>query len=245
MLTYAIGDIHGHLDKLQDAHALIAADRLQTGDTLAPVVHVGDLVDRGPDSAGVIGFLLAGRQRGAPWITLLGNHDRMFLNFLAGDPVSGGWEAADWLRPSFGGAATLASYGILRPQERSVQSVRAEALERIPQDHRDFLAGLPLWHRAGEAVFVHAGIRPGLPMEAQAESDLIWIRAPFLHDATDHGALIVHGHTPVDAVTHHGNRLAIDTGAGYGDALSAVAIEGRQAWLLTPAGRMRLGPPAA
>jgi len=240
--TYAIGDIHGHLEKLRQAHALIAEDRRRAGVAAAPVVHVGDLVDRGPDASGVIEFLIGGIGRGETWVALMGNHDRMFADFLAGDDLRSEWDGFDWLRPSFGGAATLASYGVAPTEGRSVAAIRAEALARVPRAHREFVAGLPLWYRAGEAVFVHAGIRPGVPLEAQAEEDLVWIRAPFLFDTSDHGALIVHGHTPVEAATHYGNRLNIDTGAGFGRPLSAVAVEGRRAWLLTPEGRVALWP---
>lgn len=242
MLSYGIGDIHGHLDKLRQAHALIAEDRRRAGAAAAPVVHVGDLVDRGPDARGVIQFLIDGARRGENWVALRGNHDRMFLDFLDGRDADAAWEGPDWFWPSLGAAATLASYGIAPPAGRSPAEVRGEAASRVPGAHRDFLAGLPLWYRAGEAVFVHAGIRPGVPLEAQLEDDLIWIRAPFLFDTTDHGALIVHGHTPVAEVTHYGNRLDIDTGAGFGGALSAVAVEGRRAWLLTPQGRVELKP---
>jgi serine/threonine protein phosphatase 1 len=206
------------------------------------VVHVGDLVDRGPDSRGVIQFLIDGIGRGENWVALKGNHDQMFADFLESADAPVAWDGADWLRPTFGGAATLASYGLGPIEGRSLTEIHAEALTRVPEAHREFLAGLKLWFRAGEAVFVHAGIRPGVAMEAQDEEDLIWIRAPFLFDTTDHGALIVHGHTPVDEVTHYGNRLDIDTGAGFGRALSAVAVEGRRAWLLTPEGREPLWP---
>ena len=244
MLSYAIGDIHGHLDKLRQAHALIAEDRRRAGGAAAPVVHVGDLVDRGPDACGVVQFLIDGISRGESWVALLGNHDRMFLDFLSGGDAGSSWDGADWLRPTLGGAATLASYGVAPPEGRRAAEIRAEALARVPEAHREFLAGLPLWYRAGEALFVHAGIRPGVPLEAQDEEDLVWIRAPFLFDTSDHGALIVHGHTPVEEATHYGNRLNIDTGAGFGLALSAVAVEGRRAWLLTPEGRVELEPVA-
>lgn len=244
MLSYGIGDVHGHLEKLRQAHALIAEDRRRVGDAAAPVVHVGDLVDRGPDARGVIQYLIDGMHRGESWVTVLGNHDRMFLEFLTGRDMGEDRGVPDWLRPSLGGAATLASYGVARPFGRSAAEIRAEALARVPEAHRTFLAGLPLWYRAGEALFVHAGIRPGVPLEAQDEEDLVWIRAPFLFDTSDHGALIVHGHTPVEEATHYGNRLNIDTGAGFGLALSAVAVEGRRAWLLTQEGRVELVPVA-
>lgn len=244
MRTYAIGDIHGQLALLQAAHALIAADRQATGDAAAPVVHVGDLVDRGPDSRGVVEHLRAGIARGAPWVVLMGNHDRMFLTWLE-DPSAiddGLRTGLSWLHPRIGGGPTLASYGVRAPSERPVAAVHAEALEAVPAAHRAFLSALPRWYARGEALFVHAGIRPGLPVEAQAETDLLWIRGAFLDDPRDHGALVVHGHTVTVAPELHANRLNIDTGAAYGGPLTAVVIEGRAVFQLTPAGRVALVP---
>jgi DNA-binding transcriptional LysR family regulator len=115
--------------------------------------------------------------------------------------------------------------------------VHADAVAAVPAAHRDFLAGLPLWHRSGEMLFVHAGIRPGVALEAQDETDLVWIREPFLSDPRDHGALVVHGHTTVDDPEHRGNRVCIDTGAGYGGPVTAIVTEGRDICVLTEAGR--------
>lgn len=244
MRSYAIGDIHGHLSLLLVAHDLIRADRAACGDTEAPVVHVGDLVDRGPDSAGVIAHLMAGQARGEPWQVLKGNHDRMFLGFLA-DPWArdpGLRSEFTWLHPRLGGPQTLASYGVREPGNRPVDKVHAEALEAIPQAQRDWLAGLATSFVHGQALFVHAGVRPGIDLHAQSEDDLLWIRAAFLDDPRDHGALVVHGHTAIDRVTHYGNRLNLDSSAAYGGPVSAVVIEGREAWLLTPAGRVPLAP---
>ncbi|WGT52181.1 metallophosphoesterase family protein [Thioclava nitratireducens] len=241
MRTYAIGDIHGHLDKLRGAHDLIAADRDAYGETEAPIVHVGDLVDRGPDSAGVIDYLMKGQQSGENWIVLRGNHDRMFLGFLddpyTEDPILSA--EVSYLNPRVGGEATLESYGIPDAFSRPLDEVTSE-LSAIPQSHRDWLARQPAYFSRGEAIFVHAGIRPGVAIEDQVEDDLLWIRKPFLTDPRDHGALIVHGHTNIKAATHYGNRLNLDSGAGYGHPLSTVVIEGRDAWLLTPEGRAEL-----
>lgn len=245
MRVYAVGDIHGQLALLREVHGLIAADRAETGDHAAPVVHVGDLVDRGPDSRGVMDLLIGGQERGQPWIVLKGNHDRMFEGFL-GDPdhYDPGLRAGlHWIDPRLGGADTLASYGIGGAGERSLLDLHAEAVAKVPAAHRAFLRGLPLMHRLGDLVFVHAGIRPGVPLAAQSEDDLVWIRREFLDDPRDHGALIVHGHTPVETVTHYGNRLNLDTGAGYGRALSAVVFEAGRAWQLSPGGRSEILPP--
>lgn len=233
MSIYAIGDIHGQLDKLRTAHELIEADRAREGTQEAPVIHVGDLVDRGPDSAGVVGMLAELAARDPRIHVLLGNHDALFLEFLATRP--GRWSDPPYLSAGIGGRDTLASYGLdtTLPARRLHDAAR----EAVPQTHRRFLAELPRLHETEVCIFVHAGIQPGVPLDQQNPADLIWIRDPFLFDTRDHGRLVVHGHTPVDRVEHHGNRLAIDTGAAWDGALSAVVLEGREAWLLTPAGR--------
>jgi serine/threonine protein phosphatase 1 len=242
MHTYAIGDIHGHLALLQQQHALIADDMARHG--AAPIVHVGDLVDRGPDSRGVVEYLRAGMAAGRDWVVLKGNHDRMFMGFLgdAGYVEPGLREDLSWLHPRLGGGTTLASYGVRNAADRPLKPVHAEAVAQVPADHRAFLSGLPTSLRRGEAIFVHAGIRPGIALEEQAETDLVWIRREFLEDHRDHGALVVHGHTAIDQPTLYRNRLNLDSGAAYGGPLSSVAIEGREVFHLTPEGRVRLSP---
>ncbi|MDR5655025.1 metallophosphoesterase [Ruixingdingia sedimenti] len=244
MRSYVIGDIHGHLDLLQRAHDRIAADRRAVGDDAAPVIHLGDLVDRGPDSPGVIDFLLEGAAAGAPWVVLKGNHDRLFTGFLD-DPKrqdAGLRAELSYLHPKIGGAQTLASYGVRAAGDRPVAPVHAEARAAVPAAHRDFLTALPAMHRHGEVLFVHAGIRPGVALANQTETDLIWIREPFLSDPRDHGVLVVHGHTALDRATHYGNRVNLDSGAAYGGPLTAAVIEGRDVWLLTEGGRVALRP---
>jgi serine/threonine protein phosphatase 1 len=240
MQTYAIGDIHGHLDRLIEAHRLIEADRAAHGQADAPVVHVGDLVDRGPDSRGVVDFLSRGTAEGKNWITLLGNHDRMFAGFLAHpdfhDP--GLRQDLHWFDYRLGGEETLASYGVPDAGSRLLFDVHAEAQARVPAEHRRFLGTLQRHFLRGEALFVHAGVRPGVPLAEQTEDDLVWIRRGFLDDPQDHGALVVHGHTAIGEATHYGNRLNIDSSVAYGGTLSAVVIEGREAWLLTEEGRV-------
>ncbi|HOZ32474.1 MAG TPA: metallophosphoesterase [Tabrizicola sp.] len=242
MHIYAIGDIHGHLGLLQAAHDLIADDIARHGP--GPVVHVGDLVDRGPDCKGVIDYLIDSIAEGADWVVLKGNHDRMFSRFLRDpwEPEPGLRADLGWLHPKLGGPATLASYGVKNAADRPVAAVHADALAAVPQAHVAFLTTRPTLHQAGDCVFVHAGIRPGVALPDQAETDLVWIREPFLTDPASHGPLIVHGHTALDRATHYGNRLNLDSGAAYGGPLSAVVIEGRQAALLTPQGRHKLLP---
>lgn len=240
MHLYAIGDIHGHLGLLQAAHDLIADDMARHGP--GQVIHVGDLVDRGPDSRGVIDFLIQGQAQGQDWVVLKGNHDRMFARFL-GDPFEpepGLRADLGWLHPKLGGPATLASYGVARAEDRPVAKVHAEALAAVPAAHIAFLQTLPSQHQAGDALFVHAGVRPGVSLDRQTETDLLWIRDAFLTEAESFGPLVVHGHTAICEATHYGNRLNLDSGAAYGGPLSAVVIEGSEAALLTPEGRRRL-----
>ncbi len=240
MRSYAIGDIHGHLDLLVDLHDRIAVDARENGAEDAPIVHVGDLVDRGPDSRGVIEYLWAGIAGGKNWVVLKGNHDRMFAGFLSDIKYQDEGLRSDlgYLHYKIGGGQTLASYGIKSAADRRLAPVHAEALAAVPQSHRDFLETLPTFHVRGHAVFVHAGIRPGVALDQQTETDLVWIRSPFLEDTRSHGPLIVHGHTAIDRPRHYGNRLNIDSGAAYGGPLSAVAIEGRDVFHLAYDGRM-------
>ena len=240
MHLYAIGDIHGHLGLLKAAHDLIAADIARHGP--GQVIHVGDLVDRGPDSRGVISFLMDGIADGQNWVVLKGNHDRMFTRFLRDphEPEPGLRADLGWLHPKLGGPSTLASYGVAKAADRPVARVHADALAVVPPAHIRFLDGCPTMYRAGDCAFVHAGVRPGIPLENQTETDLVWIREPFLSETASFGPLIVHGHTAIDAASHLGNRLNIDSGAAYGGPLSAVVIEGREAALLTPQGRRKL-----
>lgn len=244
MRSYAIGDIHGHLDLLLGAHARIAADRARVGDTDAPVIHLGDLVDRGPNSRGVVEHLRAGISAGENWQVLKSNHDRLFTRWMD-DPS---WHDMglrpdhSWLHPKIGGAATLASYGVANAADRPIAPLHAEALLAVPQAHRDFLAACPTWLQRGDVVYVHAGIRPGIPMTQQSEDDLVWIRTGFLDDPRDHGFLIIHGHTALPQATHFGNRVDIDSSAAYGGPLTAVVVEGRDIWVLTDTGRVPLRP---
>ncbi len=244
MRSYAIGDIHGHLDLLKKAQDLVEADRSRENDHGAPLIHVGDLVDRGPRSAQVIEHLMQGEANGENWYVLKGNHDRLFSMFIRNP-----WERdpnlrveRPWLHPRVGGGPTLASYGVRNPIERPLEEVHAEAVEKIPQAHADWLAARPTNLLFDDAFFVHAGIRPGIALDKQIEDDMLWIRSEFLDDPRDHGVLVVHGHSAIDRATHYGNRLNMDSSAAYGGPVSAAVIEGRDAWLLTPEGRVPLTP---
>lgn len=228
--VYAIGDIHGHLSLLRGVHDEIASDLSARPCNSHAVVHIGDYVDRGPDSPGVIEFLLEGAVRGEPWINLLGNHDRMFRLFL---DQPGGRDPRlraeyGWLSDRLGGRTTLAAYGVAMPADIHPDGAELHDATQavVPSAHRAFLTSLTLSWRWRGVLFVHAGVRPGVPLGEQSEDDLIWIRDEFHQSRADHGALIVHGHTPVSEVEDHGNRIAIDTGAAYGGPVSCVVFEG-------------------
>ncbi len=235
---YAIGDIHGQLEMLLGALDLIIAD----GGPDAEIVFLGDLVDRGPDSRGVIEHLMQGQAAGRRWLVLKGNHDRLFHGFVSAgfqfDPrISSG---LGWLHERMGGVATLASYGLQGIGDPASEADIRAAGNVVPQAHMDFLGALPLWHRQGELLFVHAGVLPGLALEAQTEEDLVWIREPFLSHRDPHPWLVVHGHTALDYPRHFGNRIDLDGGAGFGRPLYPAVFEGRDCWLLTDQGRVPL-----
>lgn len=244
-MIYAVGDIHGHLDKLQAAHGVIAQDRAAHGGGASPIIHIGDLVDRGPDAKGVIQYLIDGIEAGEDWLVLCGNHDQLFSDFLQGGDGTHPRlrDGLTWHHHMLGGKATLESYGVKRKLLERDTTFRERARAMVPEAHRAFLADLPLWHREGDMIFVHAGIRPGFPMDAQDEDDLMWIRDEFLWHLNDHEALIVHGHTPVDEPTHYGNRVNIDTGAGWGNDLTPVVFDEGTCFALASEGREKLKVP--
>lgn len=239
MQVFAIGDIHGELEMLQAAHRRIR----QIGGDRAQIIHVGDLLDRGPDSRGVVDYLAEGQARGENWAVIKGNHDRFLPKFLREpDWIDPGLSSgAHWVdHEGLGAAATLASYGVDASLPRDV--VHQKALKAVPKDHLEWLERLPLWYLHPLALFVHAGVRPGVDLGDQTEQDLLWIRKGFLTEPDDHGILVVHGHTPVDRVTHFGNRLAIDTGAVFGGPLSVVELAPNAISLITEAGREPILP---
>jgi serine/threonine protein phosphatase 1 len=227
---------------LRGLHMLIADDMAQHG--AGPVVHVGDLVDRGPDARGVLDFLIDGIASGKDWVVLKGNHDRMFAGFVSDithhDPGLRG--DLSWLHPKLGGAATLKSYGVANAADRPVRDVHADAQAAVPHEHIRFIQALPTFHRTEEALFVHAGIRPGVALVDQTETDLLWIRQGFLDDPRDHGAMVVHGHTAIDRPRHYGNRINIDSGAAYGGPLSAIVIDRDATFEVTLDGRKPVQP---
>jgi len=237
---YAVADIHGQMESLIGALDLIERD----GGAEAEIVFLGDLVDRGPDSRGVIEHLMQGQAAGRNWHVLKGNHDRLFEGFVQRgfqfDPrIKSG---LGWLNPRMGGVATLASYGVEGIDDPASDADIAATGKIIPLAHLDFLAGLKLYHRHQDLLFVHAGVLPGVPLRDQTEDDLVWIRDPFLNHTDPHPWLVVHGHTALEYPRHFGNRIDLDGGAGYGRPIHPAVFEGRDCWLLGDHGRERLLP---
>jgi serine/threonine protein phosphatase 1 len=220
--VYAVGDIHGCSDQVAALHALIAQDLTDRPVQAPLLLHIGDYVDRGPDTRGVIALLAEGPPiKGVPTINLLGNHENTMIEALAGERAA----ATDWLFA--GGRPTLESYGV------DPDGPRDRWRAALPDSHLAFLHGLSLTHREGGYVFVHAGVRPGVALEAQARDDLLRMRQPFLYSESDFGAVVVHGHTPVKTPVIRPNRIAIDTGAVFGGKLTCLVLEGRTLGFLT------------
>ena len=237
--VYAVGDVHGRLDLLDQLLGQIDQDIASRSRGRTAIVFLGDLIDRGPDSCGVIERLRTYRRPGVRPIFLLGNHEEVLLRLLAGERnyLSG------WLR--FGGAECLRSYGSdpeSLPQMSPRQAV--EVIRRaIPADHAQFLSTFGDSFRFGDYLFVHAGIQPGVPLEQQRQADLRWVREPFLQDQSDHGFVVVHGHTIRSQVDEQPNRIGIDTGAYRTGVLTAVAIEGANRWYISTLGQSRTADP--
>jgi serine/threonine protein phosphatase 1 len=226
--VYAVGDIHGRDDLLSDLLARIDGDCDRDGKVETLVIFLGDLIDRGPESRQVIDRLRAYRPTKGRAIFLAGNHEEVLIRLLNGQDEL----VEDWLR--FGGAECLASYGYDADDLRRLSLPEAGATIRglIPPEHVQFLRDMADTFRIGDYLFVHAGIRPGYPLSAQSQSDLRWIRRPFLADRSDHGFVVVHGHTISEQVDEQVNRIGIDTGAYQTGVLTALALEGERRWLL-------------
>jgi len=222
--VYAVGDVHGCADRLDLMHAAIADDLARRPVADALVIHLGDLIDRGPDSAGVIARLLqpfpcAGIK--PPHVaSLLGNHEDMLLATLASGDRR---HAAQWLA---NGGETLASWKI------SWRDTPREWEAAIPPAQLGFLRGLPLIHRVGGYAFVHAGLRPNTPLAEQARHDLLWIREPFLSFAGTLPAVAVHGHTPEERPAVRPHRIGVDTGAVMAGPLTCAVLQTNQVGFL-------------
>jgi len=224
-LVYAVGDIHGHTDALRPLLRELADDLARSRPAERPLlVFLGDYVDRGPDSRGVIDTILALEADG-PFevVCLKGNHEDALLRVLADADFGPNW-IGNW------GQATLRSYGVAVPpfgqEAAETARVQAELAAALPRRHQDFLRRCVMSLTVGDYLFVHAGVRPGVALEAQEDRDLMWIRYDFLESDEDFGKVVVHGHTPSDRPERKANRIGIDTGVYYSGVLTAVRLEG-------------------
>ena len=220
--VYAIGAIHGRADLLDQLHDKILEDARHAGVQRHVVVYLGDYVDRGLDSKGVIDRLLDDPLPGFEKVFLKGNHEDAFLKFFL-EPEFG----RDW--KYYGGLETLMSYGVkalpLKDEPEAFVAARDELARNFPANHLDFLGSLRLWHEEGDFYFAHAGVRPGLPLEEQTGQDLMWIRDDFLSSDVDFGKVVVHGHTPEEQPVQRANRIGIDTGAYITGVLTCAVLE--------------------
>jgi serine/threonine protein phosphatase 1 len=221
---YAIGDMHGRLDLLERLRAMIAEDAGRHPIERKVVVHLGDYVDRGPDSRGVIDLLAREPLPGFESVFIKGNHEDRLLEFLVDPGVAPGWM-------TYGGDAALYSYGVRPPDARKVEDILAAQqafIAALPPEHLDFLRALKLVHIEGDYAFVHAGFRAGVPIEFQTPEDMLWIRNEFLSSDADFGKIAVHGHTITDQPEIRSNRIGIDTGAFATGTLTCLVLEGAE-----------------
>jgi serine/threonine protein phosphatase 1 len=218
---YAVGDIHGRADLLQDVFQRIDADLLKNPISAGIQVFLGDYIDRGPSSRQVLDLLVA-RKRTNQTVFLKGNHEFFLTKFIT-DPAI----LRDWQR--LGGLETLMSYGVvpsINLDNFGQAKLAAEFDHALPESHRQFLADLKVSFTCGDFFFVHAGVRPGIPLAKQHEEDLLWIRDDFLLCEDDFSKIVVHGHTPVRQPDIRPNRINIDTGAYVTGQLTCLMLEG-------------------
>jgi serine/threonine protein phosphatase 1 len=234
--VYAVGDLHGRDDLLGDLAGLIERDCANAPGEVV-TIFLGDYVDRGPDSAAVVERLATGRFP-TPLRALRGNHEAVLLEFLDDPAALGFWR-------EYGGLETLHAYGVdvskaMRGQ--NYEEARAAFLAALPASHRAFLVATELSATIGDYFFCHAGVRPGAPLSAQAEEDLLWVRDGFLSYERSFGKIVVHGHTPVASPEIRANRINIDTGAFATSRLTCLALEGQERRFLSvgePMSRVR------
>lgn len=226
--VYAVGDVHGCLDLLDQLLAAIDTDDAEREPAATTLIFLGDLVDRGPDSAGVVERVRQRAGAGVDVRLLLGNHEEIFLAALDGDPK------ALRLFCRVGGRETALSYGIAAEgyERTSYEDLAVLLADAVPPEHRVFLAGGTDMEVIGDYAFVHAGVNPGRTLEEQRGADLRWIRDPFLDHRKELEKVVVHGHTIADEVEFRPHRIGVDTGAYLSGRLSAVALEGDRTWTI-------------
>lgn len=226
--VYAIGDIHGRLDLLDDLLSRIEADDAGRASADTTVIFLGDLIDRGPNSAQVVQRLLDLSKRSEGVRFLLGNHEEVFLKALAGEKGA---------LPFFiriGGKPTILSYGITEAEylEADYDALAGLLRERVPPQHIEFLRSFEDLIQIGDYAFVHAGVRPGVPLEGQVSGSLRWIRDEFLNHPGAFEKVVVHGHTISEQVEERRWRIGIDTGAFASGKLTAMGFHGNSRWIL-------------
>lgn len=224
---YAIGDIHGQSAMLDELLWRIGTDFADAAEERRHLVFLGDYVDRGPNAAGVLDRLIDLSRSDTPCLFLKGNHeDQMLRAIRDADPYWG----TNWL--SNGGTETMKSYGVdiadVLARGADIDEILPLCRSAVPDSHLDFLAGAEFSARIGDYLFVHAGIRPGVSLADQEPEDLMWIRRPFLDHDGAHPLFIIHGHSPVETPDIRANRIGIDTGAGFGRQLTALALWGTE-----------------
>ncbi|MEE9249807.1 MAG: metallophosphoesterase family protein [Alphaproteobacteria bacterium] len=221
--VYVVGDVHGRADLLRQLHGQILEHAKAFAGGRKAVVYLGDYVDRGLQSREVIELLLDEPLAGFEAVYLKGNHEQFLLEFLADASIGPTWMFN-------GGDATLYSYKVGRTGlwsgDEALRRLQADFRANLPERHLEFVRSLDLSHVEGDYLFVHAGIRPGVPFEEQKEFDLLWIREEFLHSQADYGRVVVHGHTIVPDPEIRANRIGVDTGAFASGRLTCLVLEG-------------------
>ncbi|MEO1675847.1 MAG: metallophosphoesterase family protein [Pseudomonadota bacterium] len=221
--VYAIGDVHGCADLLDRLLDFIDVDSADLAPGARTIITLGDYVDRGPDSPGVLDRLIARQKTDPSLICLKGNHEDELLGFLA-DPD----EHVHWL--DWGGEETLSNYGVRVSAAREPRDLARELGAVLPEAHRQFLHGLSVRKVIGDYLFVHAGIKPGVPLDEQTERDQMWVRGEFHSAPTDQrpDKIVIHGHQSAKKVVDKGWRICVDTGAVWNGVLTAIVLEGNK-----------------
>ena len=231
--VYAIGDIHGRADLFVDLLSLIREDNASRPRALTRIILLGDVVDRGPDSAALVARLMRYTRASDRFIVLKGNHEQIMLAALSGDTAA----AQMWLK--YGGAATLVSWGLSEDLVNGgvVSTVMSQARRHISSETLAWLRQLRQYIRSGNVLFVHAGLRPNVALRRQSPSDLMWIREDFIESEVVHPFLVVHGHTIMESGPDvQVNRVGLDTGAYRTGRLTALGLEGHSTWSLATSG---------
>lgn len=241
LCLYAVGDVHGRRDLLETLIATIREDAAGLPEGTQPqVIFLGDYIDRGLQSREVIEYFISGALDDLDPVFLMGNHEEAILRFLSDANFGHQWA-------QYGGAETLFSYGFQTPNQRASlgshdamsaarnawQRLWDEFRIRLPESHRAFFESLAPYHIAGDYVFVHAGLRPGIDIEQQSQRDMLWIREEFLEDRSLFSHVVVHGHTPEEKIHRDSRRIGLDTGAFLSGRLSAARLCGTEVAFLS------------